>query len=138
MVSDDLIYKKPKDRGFKSRTSHLMFRNSLHLYLLNQLPLMILRDIGKYCHYQKVYYVNGINWVMDTKTILVGASIVLCMAVLLNSSLNITNVFAFSWSNFFGSWSTSSSQTNTQTCTSTSGSSTSGACNLNNNQIQTN
>ena len=99
---------------------------------------MIFYDIGKYCHYHKVYYVNGINWVMDTKTILVGASIVLCMAVLLNSSLNITNVFALSWSNFFGSLFTSQPQSNTQTCTSISGSSTSSACNLKNNQIQTN
>lgn len=99
---------------------------------------MILHDIGNYCHHNKVYNVNAINWVMDTKTILIGASIVLCMAVLFNSSLNTINVFAFSWSNFFGGWSTSQTQSNTQTCTSISGSSTIGQCNLKNVQTQTN
>lgn len=75
---------------------------------------------------------------MDTKTIIVGASIILCMAVLLNSTLNITNAFALNWSNFWSSIFTTQSQTSTQTCTSTSGSSTSNVCNLTHTQTQTN
>ena len=75
---------------------------------------------------------------MDTRTILVGASIVLCMAVVLNSSLTITNAFALSWSNLFGSLFTTQSQTSTQSCTYTSTSSVIGKCNQVSVQSQTN